>query len=167
MEETKPELGIIGQAVFVEFDYFGMPDAQPGGVKLKIGLFFGSHPDAYIAYAIHMLFVIVNLTGVVNHRYNVYESIIDEAAYFTQVSLWFEAIADDERFFGNLTFGIQSSEQINVKSRGCFEVNIVAEHLVEDIAEMTAFGTIAVVILPTISHRFHGSGEKISCLVYL
>ena len=43
-------------------------------------------------------------------------------------------------------------------------MHVMFQHLVEHIAEMAAFRTIAVVVFPSVAHRFHSPGEQVTGL---
>ena len=94
-----------------------------------------------------MLGVVLHFVKIITNRNHIFEAVVDKIDNPLEVVLRFEAITDDNGTLINLLLFIQPTNEVNIEGRRCFNLCIVIKYLIEYIAEMTAFGTVAIMIL--------------------
>lgn len=167
VEHAQAEFGVAGDALAVEVDDVGRADAEAGGIELEVGFFFGGYADAEVAYAGDVLGVVFYLVEVIADGDDVFKAVVDEVYDAAQVVFGLEAVADDDDVFIDLLLAVEAPDEIDVEGRGGFYLGIVVDDLVEHIAEVAAFGAIAVVVLAAVTQRSHSPGEEVAGLFHL
>ena len=108
-----------------------MPDTQPGGVELKIRLFFGGHAQADTVRAggdqsiIHVQFL-----GIIHYGHDIGKALIYQAYNALSVLQRFIPVVDDDGAFVDFALFVQPPDQINVEGRRGFKLSPVFKHLV-------------------------------------
>jgi hypothetical protein len=88
-------------------------------------------------------------------------AIIYKTCNILYVLVSFETVANNIRAFANFSFGQQVFGNVNIECGRGFEVNIILECLVHDIAKVRTFGTVAIVIFTFVFVFFHGMSKPI------
>ena len=151
------ELLVFLDLGFVEVDDVVVADPQARGVELEFGLLLAGDPDADFAFFGNGIVVEVDLFLVVDHGDRVFEPVVDQLGDIFDVLRTFEAVADDIAVLVDHAAVVQGVDDVNVVSRGGFEMNVVFHRLFQHEREVTRLGTVAVVVCTLVidlRHRY-------------
>ena len=73
-------------------------------------------------------------------------TVVNETRYVMDVLISLESIAKHEGVFGDFSFSFEPLDNVYVKSRRCFDMNVILKCFVKNRFEMRAFRAIAIVI---------------------
>jgi hypothetical protein len=166
MEHYQLKFGVFSDFFLVKIQYFALADTQSGCVEFEVGLFLGGHSEAdFTLLLCDELVVITQFLGIVAHRNNIVETVIDESGDFFSVQPGFVPVIDDGGTFIDFALFVQLPDQVNIKGRRGFQLSAVFEHFIQDKGKMRTFGTVAVHILSVVVIPLNGIPEQFSCVL--
>ena len=155
-------VGVVGQVAFVVREYFFVAQPKTGGVEFEFGFFFGGNTEAYLEFwgvGLELFGEEGKLFAVVQHGNDVGPAVVHETGDVLQVLRAFVSVANDKMVFGNLAFVVEGFDQVDIKSAGRFEVDVVFEGLFHDKTEVAALGAITKVVAAFVVDLGHGHVE--------
>ena len=140
------ELLVFLDLGFVEVDDVVVADPQARGVELEFGLLLAGDPDTDFAFFGNGIVVEVDLFLVVDHGDRVFEPVVDQLGDIFDVLRTFEAVADDIAVLVDHAAVVQGVDDVNVVSRGGFEMNVVFHRLFQHEREVARLGAVTIVV---------------------
>ena len=162
VEHVQFHVGVVCQVAFVVGQNFFVAQTQSGGVEFKFGLFLRGNADAHFEFwrvRLQLLGQQGKLFAVVQDRDDVDPTVVDQSGNILQVLSPFVAVADHVVILADLAFFVQGFDEVDVKSTGRFQVDVVLERLFQHKTEVAAFGTVAKMIASLVIHLGHGHVE--------
>ena len=151
VQQLKLKLRVILYFFFVKRHYLSSANTQARSIELEIGFFLRSHPNPQVTLPFNMLRVVVNFLLVITNRNNIFETVVDQINNTLQIMLWLKAIANNGDAFIDLTRLVQFTNQVDIKSGRSFQIYLLIKHLVQNVTKVVTLGTVAVVVLSSIS----------------
>ena len=162
VQHVQLHVGVVRQVAFVVGEDFLVAQAQTGGVEFKFGLFFGGNPDAYFEFwgvRLQLFGQQGELLAVVQDGDDVDPSVVDQSGNILQVLSPFVAVADHVVILADLAFFVQRFDEVDVKSTGRFQVDVVLEGLFQHKTEVAALGAVTEMVASLVIHLRHGHVE--------
>ena len=159
MKHLKLHLGIALDLALIKRDDILISDPEPGGIKLEFRFFLGGDPDAHLKGIINGFAKQVDLLVIVNDRDTVPVSLVYQPGNIADIGIPLETVAQHIGVRTYKAFPLQILHNIDIKSRGGLDVDVVFKGFLQDVLKMGALRAIAIVIPPRVVVLFHGIGK--------
>ena len=139
----------------VEWQDISVPYTQARGVKLELWFLFRSDANPYFKFLLDLSRQQGEFLVIVQDGNAIFVSSIDQVSNIVNVLTALKPVADHVGVVLDRPRLFQVFHNIQIKSRGGFDVDIVFQCLVQHMLEMRAFGAVAVKIFAHVLVLFH------------
>ena len=172
MEHLETELRVGFHLPLIERDDVVVADSEARSVEVELGFLFRSDADAEV----HLFSVGDVLQGgvkgmelvfVVEDGDDILESLVVEVDDVFDVDVFLESVTNDHFLLVNQPLGVEFLDEVDVESRGGFEVDVVLEGFFEHEGEVARLGAVAVVVGAPVVGLCDGDVEETFGALYL
>ena len=112
----QPEFVIALDLVHIKLQHIPAADTEAGGIEVERRFFLARNTDTDIHRVLRAdgFFIVVKLVLIVNDRYHILETLVDEFGNTARIGAGLKTVTDDVGFLGYFTAFIQRAHNIQV-----------------------------------------------------